>query len=214
MARRPGGHPPGFPLGDLPKDPADRLADEELLLRQHRGGVPLEAVEVGLAGADARQQGKERGTAHPEVVIGGPGVDPRPRRRVTERDAAGDVAGQRVDKRPGARVADQRLDGGEIAGAQLLAGHAEDLDRGRAALEDGRAPQRRRPRHGGLPVEAGIALDRRFYRAPQVRHGDADELQVALQVPLFLLGPFPGTQRAQPPVHRQGRRVSVKDHRF
>jgi hypothetical protein len=50
----------GAALGYLAQDPADRLADEELLLAEHRVRVARESLEVSVPGPERAQQGKQR----------------------------------------------------------------------------------------------------------------------------------------------------------
>ena len=176
-------------LRDLPQHPADGLSDEELLLRQHRSGVPLEPLGTRPAclipgsrvRSAARRTQKSSSAAHPSIRGHASGRAARSRRRCPR------PASRRG---PGARVTDQRLDGARSPERKVpMTGGGSRLPPSgarRQARATAPPPTPRRP-----AVEAGIALGR-SRRDRGARHGDADELQVALQVPPFLLGPIRG----------------------
>jgi hypothetical protein len=179
------------------QDPADCLADEELLLPQHRCRVAIEALPVRLPGPDPREQCEQRGPAHPEVGVLRPFIDIPPSGGVAEDDPPGDVARQRINQRPGGRGADQRLDRREVRRLQHRDTQPENLDRCHPALVHWLPPQRQRPLDRLVPAQPRVLAHRSGDDAAHVRHADAPELQVAFQVALLLGGSFLGTERSQ-----------------
>src|SRR5580658_5687614 len=65
-------HEGGALLGDLSQHPANRLADEELLLVEHRRRDLREEREVATAAPQRAELREERGPANPEVLVLGP----------------------------------------------------------------------------------------------------------------------------------------------
>ena len=107
-------------LADLAQHPADRLADEELLLVEHRVGVAQEPIERRPV-AQRPQPGEQGRAPDPEVVVGRPSVEhgagPHP---VGRQHGADHVDRQPVDQRPGERLAQEALEQRQVADGQQV----------------------------------------------------------------------------------------------
>ena len=197
-------HERGAPPARIAQDPADGLADEELLLLQHAVRVPAEPVEVAVPAAQRAEQGKHRGPAEPEVVVRGPAVQGVEKLRVALGQLAHDAAGQVVHQRPGTGRAQHGLHQQRVLGAEQADVGVQKLHSGHPAVVHQPGPQRADDGHQAGAGEARPARAPRPDRRAHHRHRRAGELQVALEVGLLADRPIRSAGRPQRVLDRGG----------
>jgi hypothetical protein len=193
------GHQGRAALGDLAEDPADRLADEELPLAEHRRREAREAREVAAARPERGQEGEQRAPADPEVAVPRPPVQALRRDRRARAERGDHVDGQPVHVGPRPRLHDQALEEPHVARDQAVPVAGEEADPGRPQLVDGPGPQPLHQPDEIRPVERPVIAGERPHGGVEPGRPHAEELEVALQV--RLLRPCP--RRAAEP-HQRG----------
>ena len=116
----------------IAQHPADGLADEELLLLEHRIGESGEPVEVASALPQWNQVRQQCRTANPKVLIDRPAFEDRVEAGILFAQRADEIPGQRIDESPGLRLAKQALDEVGIPSAEAVL-RLDEHHRGRGA---------------------------------------------------------------------------------
>jgi hypothetical protein len=206
--REPRGDHLGPALGRVAQDPADGLADEELLLLQHLVGVPGEPLEVAPAAAQRPQQRQHRRPPQPEVVVAGPAVERAGELGAALGEPAHDVLGQAVHQRPRAGGAQHVLDEDGVASAEQRGPGVEQLDGRHAAFEYRPGPQCPGDGDQLAAGEPGPGPAPRPDDRAGRGHCGASELQVALQVRLLAHRTLRRAQGPELALERRGLRRS------
>src|SRR5215813_7228446 len=176
-------------LSDLAQHPADRLADEELLLVQHRVGVAAEPLEVATARSQRPEQRKNGRSAQPKVAVTSPAVECIARLRPAADDVADHVDGEPVHQGPGSRRPQQVLEQVNVGRAELAACAFEQDDSDCPALIQRVCPQRRDQPGQLIMLQSGPGLRPASHHCPDGRDACPGEFEVALEVGLLGGGP-------------------------
>ncbi len=139
--REPVVHGAGVPLADVSQHPADRLADEELPLIEHRVGIAGKAIEA-RAVLQRRKLRQQRRAPDPEVRVRGPRIE-----LVCRRRGAGARASRARCRRAGRRAPtcvspDQLFQQAQVIWAEQRRIRLEQQRGREPAFEDRSRPER------------------------------------------------------------------------
>src|SRR5207244_6132949 len=105
----------GSLLRDLAQEPADRLADPEFALAEHRRDDLGEQGEVALASTERVVLHEEGRPAHPDAAVAGPGAHAPAQSRSVAECRRDDRRGEPVDVRPARGRTHQPAEPGPVA---------------------------------------------------------------------------------------------------
>ncbi len=184
-------HLVGQLLGAFTQQPSDGLADEELAVVEERLGNPVERCE-GFRGAAAQGQQvhQQDRVAQPEVVVRNLTLDPGRHGGMRPTQTTHLVYGQGVDQGPGARLAQQLLQPGEIVRFEQCGVVGQELHCCYAQLVNAARPSLVHEASQRQAVETGMLRAPGLEQPPRDWYGDTVVMQRALQVALLLLGPL------------------------
>ncbi len=171
-------------LAVVAEHPADRLADEELALLEHRVGVAGEPGKV-VTRPQRRQLRQERRAPHPVVRVARPVVKLGGDIRMSDDQAPGDTAGQGIDERPRFGVADERSQERQVTRSHEIGARFEREHGGEPAVVWTGAPQRPDERDELVVRDVRATDDESAHRAPIVWDRHPKVHPVAPQIPLL-----------------------------
>lgn len=217
----------------ISQHPADGLADEELLLLEHRIGEAREPVEVPASLPQRNQVRQQCRAANPKVVIERPAFENRIEAEILFGQRADEIPGQRVDESPGFRLAKQALDEVGIPSAEaVLRLDEHHCGRGASLVDGCGVPcwpgacvrwfsvagrvvrRRRRGPEGSGEIDDLIVAELRCAQSgandgTSIGHAHPVMEEFALEVGLLLLGAFAAATGAQISVDRLGEGLDV-----